>query len=133
MGRWPRLSIGDLQSSILDRLSSIHPLIPSSEVLNHQEAVVAAGVVARHPANDLVSEVQIEPLCSDVRCAHFEADGRYSTAKEALFDLMHQAPAVSETSMFRCDPQRDYVPGAVGLNHSDDKGDHLIARRDDFM
>lgn len=115
-------SIGNRQSAI-----------PSHEVLDHQESVVAACVVARHSPHDLVSEVEIESLGGDVRCSHFETDCRYSAAEKTLFDLMHQSPAVSKTSMFRGDPQCDYVSGAIGLNHSDDKRNHLIARRDNFM
>ncbi len=43
------------QSQIDNRQSAI----PSRQVFDHQEAVVAACVVARHPSDDLVSKIQI--------------------------------------------------------------------------
>src|SRR5258707_154918 len=95
----PRSSILNPRSSILNP-SNIHPRSSESsrEILNHQEAVIPACVIARHPTHDSVPEIQIESLCDYIRGPHLKPNGRDSASKKPLFNLEHQSATMSVTT-----------------------------------
>jgi hypothetical protein len=104
----------------------------SREVLDHQVAVVAAGIVARHAAHYLIAQIEIEFLRGLVRCSHFEPHSRNSSVEKPLLDCVHQSAAMPTAAMCGINSQSDYVARAVRLDHPDDESDHLVSRQDRF-